>query len=55
MRLARREMGLTPSHEEDDTSERAAQASITIDAFLVGKPRTDMSSFERRGLNAKPT
>jgi hypothetical protein len=48
-------MGSTPSHEDDDTSERGAHATITIGAFLVGKPRTDMSPLERRGLNAKPT
>jgi hypothetical protein len=48
-------MGSTPSHDHDDTSERGAHASITIDVFLVGKPRTDMSQFERCGLNGKPT
>jgi hypothetical protein len=42
-------MGSTPSHEDDETSESGAHANITIDVFLVGKPRTDMSPFERRG------
>ena len=41
-------MGSMRSHEDDDTSERGAHASITIDVFLVGKPRTDMSQSERR-------
>jgi hypothetical protein len=36
-------MGSTPSHEDDDdASERGARANITIDVFLVGKPRTAM-------------
>jgi hypothetical protein len=48
-------MGSTPSHDHDDTSERGVHASITIDVFLVGRPRTDMSQSERRRLNAKPT
>jgi hypothetical protein len=34
MSLARREMGSTPSHEDDDTSECGARANITIDVFL---------------------
>jgi hypothetical protein len=48
-------MGSTPSHEDDDISERGAHANITIDVLLVGKPRTDMSPFERRGLNTNAT
>jgi RNA polymerase primary sigma factor len=46
-------MGSTPSHEDDDTSESGAHANITLDVFLVGEPRTEMSLFEPRGLNAK--
>jgi len=42
-------MGSTPRHDDDGTCEGGARESITIDVFLVGKPRTDMSSFERRG------
>jgi hypothetical protein len=45
-------MGSTPSHEDDDTFERGARANITIDVFLIGKLRTDLSPFEPRGLNA---
>jgi len=33
----------------------ASAASIASDVSLVGKPRTDMSPFERRGLNANAT
>jgi hypothetical protein len=32
-------MGLTLSNEDDGASVRAANAIITIDASLVGKPR----------------
>jgi hypothetical protein len=45
-------MGSTLSHEDDGTSERGAHANITIVVSLVGKPRADISPFERRGLNA---
>jgi hypothetical protein len=48
-------MGSTPSHDHDGASERGAHANITIDVFLLGKPRSDMSQFEPRGLNANPT
>jgi hypothetical protein len=34
--------------KDDGTSERGAHASITVDVFPVGKPRTDMSPFEPR-------
>jgi len=45
-------MGSSASHEDDGTCERGADANITVDALLVGRPRTDMSPFEPRGLNA---
>lgn len=48
------ELGSTPRHDDDGICERVARA-ITIGVFLVGKPRTDMSPFERRGLNANAT
>ncbi len=35
--------------KDDGASERGAHANFTIDVFLVGKPRTDMSPFEPRG------
>jgi hypothetical protein len=53
--LARREMGSSPSHEDDDTSERGAHANITIDVFLTRTRRTDVSLFEPRGLNTNAT
>jgi hypothetical protein len=43
------EMGSTPSHEADGTSERGAHANITIDVFLVGRPRTDTSPLSHAG------
>jgi hypothetical protein len=42
-------MGSTPSHEDDDTSERGARVNVTIDVFLVGKLPAAMSPFEPRG------
>jgi len=42
-------MGSTPSHEDDDPSESGVHANVTIDVFLVGKLRTDMSSFSDAG------
>jgi hypothetical protein len=42
-------MGSMPSREDDDKSESGARANITIDVFLVGKPRTDMSPFDDTG------
>jgi len=42
-------MGSTPSHEDDDNSESGPRANITIDVFLVGKPRTDMSPLSDAG------
>jgi len=48
-------MGSTPRHDDDGICERGARASITVDVFLIGKPRTDMSPFERRCLNANAT
>jgi len=48
-------MGSTPRHGDDGICERGARASITIGVFLIGKPRPDMSPFERRGLSANAT
>jgi hypothetical protein len=42
-------MGSTPSHEDDDSSESGVHANITIDVFLVGKPRTDVSPLSHAG------
>ncbi len=42
--------GSTPRHEDHDgTGERGARASITIDVFRVGKPRTDTSPLSDAG------
>jgi len=35
--------------EDDGSGERGARASITIDVFLVGKPRTDTSPLSDAG------
>ena len=48
-------MGLTLSNEDDSVSVSAANANITIDVLLVGKPRSCISQFEPRGLNANAT
>jgi len=44
-------MGSTARHDTTAAAKRGACASITIDVLRVGKLGTDMSSFERRGLN----